>query len=150
MARAFAVVFGVLVLIVALSVAAIEYLPGTLYFPIVKFRHGNELDVTFLGTGFANIEACTMKSGELSKLLKESRAGTITAVCIRGLDDESRKVLSRTPLDAPSIRMQNGVVVVFRSREPRLSLETCVQSEAASHAFSVEKRLTCIPAGKSR
>lgn len=150
MLRTFAVVFGVLALIVALSAAAIEYLPGTLYFPIVKFRHGSELDITFLGAGFADIEACTIKSGELSKPLQESRAGIVTTACIRGLDGESRKVLSREPLDAPSIRMQNGVVVVFQSREPRISLDACVQSEAASKAFSVEKRLICIPAGRSR
>lgn len=150
MLRTFAVVFGVLVMIAALSVAAIEYLPATLYFPIVKLRQGSELDVTFLGTGFADIEACTMKSDELAKPLKVSRAGIITVACARGLDDESRKLMSRAALDVPTIRMRNGVAIVFRSREPGLSLDACLQSEAASHALSVEKRLTCIPAGKPR
>jgi hypothetical protein len=150
MLRTFSVVFAVLALIATLSGAAIEYLPATLYFPIVRLHSGGELEVTFFGTGFANIEACTIKSDELVKPLKESRAGTITAACIRGLDDESRKLLSRSALDAPSIRMQNGVVIVFRSREPQLSLEACKQSEVASHVFSVEKRFKCIPAGNPR
>ncbi|MFY9327270.1 MAG: hypothetical protein WAO76_04505 [Georgfuchsia sp.] len=146
MLRTFAIVFGVLALIAALSVAAIEYLPATLYFPIVRLHSGNELDVTFLGTGSANIEACAMKSDELARPLKASRAGIITVACARGLDDETRKLLSRTLLDMPTIRMSNGVVIVFRSREPQLALDACLQSEAASRSFSVEKRLTCIPA----
>ncbi|WP_220636202.1 hypothetical protein [Georgfuchsia toluolica] len=150
MLRTFAVVFGVLALIVALSAAAIEYLPATLYFPIVRLHSGGELDVTFLGAGFANSEACATKSDELAKPLKASRAGIITAACARGLDDESRKLLSRAALDVPTVRMQNGVVIVFQSREPRLSLAACLQSEAASRSFGVERRLKCIPAGNPR
>ena len=150
MPRIFSVILAVLALIAALSVAAIEYLPATLYFPVVNLHSGAGLDVTFLGTGYTNSAACTSKSDELAKPLQQSRAGTITAACVRGLDEESRKLLSKSALDAPSIRMQNGVLIVFRSREPQLSLEACKQSEVASLVLSVEKRLKCIPAGNPR
>lgn len=146
-----AVALGMFALIAALFAAAIEYLPSTLYFPIVRVRNGAELEVTFLGTGFADIAACMNKSDELAKPLKENRAGLVlTTACIQGLDAELRKWLSRKPLDVPSIRMRNGTLIIYQARDPQLSLAVCKQSEAASLTLSADKRLTCIPAGNAR
>lgn len=149
--RSLALVFGTLTLIAALSVAAIRYLPDTLHYPVVKLRSGTEFEVIFLGNGVANIAACTRKTSELARPLRDSNAGLdISTNCWQGLDVESRKLLSNAPLTTPSARMGNGVTVIYRSRDPNVALLACRQSEAASRPLEPGKLVRCVEPGKPR
>lgn len=144
--------FLVLGVTVALTAAAIEFLPRTLYFPNVEFSTPEGFKIVFLRHAAADARSCEQQLGRMTNALRPGCANcTLRERCLRGLDDEQRKVLSREPLPLPSARNSAGTTAItFSAPDPKLALVACQLSEQQSAAQSADQRLRCFPAGASR
>ena len=139
-------------LTVALSAAAIEWLPQTLYFPTVTYSTPDDLRVTLLQTGRRDGESCRTATAPLARAIRASYSGAlVTEECSRGLTDEKRTALSRSPLTVPSARTADGAITTtFASADSMLSLEACRQTERLSAVNPAPRRVRCYPAGMNR
>jgi hypothetical protein len=146
------VAFLVLGVTAALTAAAIEFLPRTLYFPNVEFSTPEGYKIVFLRRAAADQRSCEQQVGRIASALRPGCVNcTLRERCLRGLDDEQRKALSREPLPLPSARNLAGVTAItFSAPDPKLALMACQMSERQSAAQPADQRLRCFPAGVSR
>ena len=147
----YAIAVALVTLTLGLTWAAIEFMPLGLHFPVVTFSVPGQLEMTFIAPGDADSKACARKAGEIATPLKTAAPGLpIVANCTAGLTADIRKFLSRAPIDAPSVRMADGTVVVYRAGASDLALAACKQSEAATSTQPEAKRVVCRLAGSPR
>ena len=138
----------VLGLTAALTAAAIEFLPETLYFPVVEYTTPENIQIALFKNGELDQSSCEQSAGKVVIAIRAS-CPTCKMVerCFRGLDAERRKVLSREPLSTPSVRMPGGeLTMTLSTRDPQLALGVCQQIERQSASRRVDQRLRCFPA----
>ena len=142
----------VLGLTAALTAAAIEFFPETLYFPVVEYSTPEDIRIALFRNGELEQSSCEQGASLVASAIRTScPACKIAERCIRGLDDERRKILSREPLATPSARMPGGkLTMVVSAGDPKLALGVCQQTERQSAALPVDKRLRCFPALSAR
>ncbi len=71
--------------------------------------------------------------------------------CVRGLDAEQRKILSREPLATPSLRTQDGrLTMTIAAADPEVALSVCRLAAEQTATRTADKRLLCSPALASR
>jgi hypothetical protein len=142
----------VLGLTAALTAAAIEYLPETLYFPVVEYSAPENIRIAFYKNGELDQSSCQQAAGKVAIAI---RAGCpsckVVERCPRGLDAERRKILSREPLSTPSVRQQGGkLTMTVATADPQLALGVCRQTERQTATQPVDQRLRCFPASVPR
>lgn len=144
--------FLVLGITAALTAAAIEFLPRTLYFPSVEFSTPEGIKIVFLRHAAADQRSCEQQVGRMTNALRPACANcTLRDRCLRGLDDEQRKFFSHEPVSLPSARNTAGsTAIMFSAPDPKLALVACQLSEQQSAAQPADQRLRCFPAGVSR
>ena len=142
------VIFG---LIVILAVAAIEFLPETLYFPVVEYTTPENVHVVMLKNGEPDKSGCEKSAGKLVSAIRANCPNCkYVGRCSRGLDDAQKKILSKEPLSVPSLRMQRGnLIMTISAEDPRLALSVCKVAEQQTASQAAETRLTCFPATSS-
>jgi hypothetical protein len=142
----------VLGLTAALTAAAIEFLPETLYFPVVEYSTPENIQIALFRNGELDLSSCDRVAGKVATAIRGGcPACKVAERCVRGLDGGHRKVLSREPLAAPSVRMPGGkLTMTFSSVDPQLALSVCRQTETQSALQPVEQRLRCFPALAAR
>ena len=142
----------ILGLTVLLTAAAIEFLPQTLYFPVVEYSASENIRISLLKNGELDKSACEQTLSQVAKLIRASCPScTILEHCFRGLDAERRRILSREPISMPSARIPGGgLTMTFSTQDPQLALELCRQTEQQSATRSVDQRLRCFPASAPR
>ena len=138
----------VLGLTAALTAAAIEFLPATLYFPVVEYSTPEDIRIALFKNGELDRSSCERGVAKVATAVRGSCPNCKVAErCIRGLDAERRMILSREPLSIPSVRMPGGkLTLTFSTRDPQLALGACEQTERQSASLPVDQRLRCYPA----
>lgn len=138
----------VLVLASLLTAAAIQFLPETLYFPVVEYSASGNGRIALLKNGELDRSSCEQAASRVANAIR-ANCPTCQVVerCFRGLDAERRKILSNEPLSTPSARIAGGkLTMTFSSGNPRLALDVCRQLERQTAAQPVDQRLRCFPA----
>lgn len=135
-----------------LTAAAIEFLPRTLYFPVVDFFAPSGVQTTFLEPGHTKVLDCEHRLDEVTKSLRAvCSACKVVQRCVQGLTSAQRRALSHEPFPAPSARATNApLTVVFAATDPNLAMSACRQAETMSASQPAESRLRCFPAGTPR
>ena len=136
----------------ALTAAAIEYLPETLHFPVVEYSTPESIRIALFKNGELDRASCELGVAKVAAAIRKGCPGCKVAErCVRGLDAERRKILSREPLSTPSVRMPGGrLTMTFSTSDPQLALGVCQQSELQSASLPVDQRLRCFPALAAR
>jgi hypothetical protein len=135
-----------------LTAAAIEFLPHTVFFPLVALSAPGGLQVTFLQPGRAERADCEKIVAEIAQAHRASCAECkVNFQCTQGLSADQRSVLSREPIAMPSARMAGGALTItFSAADANLALAACRQSEQQSAAQAASANLRCFPAGVAR
>ena len=138
----------ILGLAVALTAAAIEFLPDTLYFPIIEYAAPENIRVALLKHGELDRSTCEQTASRVASTIRaHCPACRVVGRCLHGLDAEHRRILSREPLATPSARIAGGkLTMTFSSPDPQLALAVCRQTERQTAAQPVDQRLRCFPA----
>lgn len=138
----------VLGLTAALTAAAIEFLPETLYFPVVEYTTPENIQIAFFKNGELGQSSCQQAAGKVAIAIRANcPACKVVERCFRGLDAERRKILSREPLSTPSVRQQGGkLTMTLVTEDPQLALGVCWQTERQTASQPVDQRLRCFPA----
>jgi hypothetical protein len=135
-----------------LTAAAIEFLPRTLYFPVVVFIAPSGVQTTFLQPGQTKEHDCEHMLGEATKSLRAvCGACKVVQRCVQGLSAAQRRALSHEPIPQPSARAANAsLTAVYAATDPNLATSACRQAEQMSASLPAESRLRCFTAGASR
>ena len=138
----------ILGLTMALTTAAIEFLPATLYFPVIEYAAPENIRVALLKNGELEQSTCEQTASQVASAIRaHCPACRVDGRCFRGLDAERRKILSREPLATPSARIAGGkLTMTFASQDPQLALAVCRQTERQTAAQPVDQRLRCFTA----
>lgn len=138
----------VLGLTVLLSAAAIEFLPETMYFPVVEYSTPEKIRVALFKNGELDKTGCETGARQVADAVRAiCPACKVAGRCVRGLDAERRKILSREPLATPSVRQQGGTLTMtFATEDPELAMGVCRQTELQTASQPVDHRLHCFPA----
>jgi hypothetical protein len=138
----------VLSLTAALTAAAIEFLPQTLYFPVVEYTTPEAIRIGLYKNGELEQSACAQAAAKVATAIRAScPACKVVEQCVRGLDAERRKILSREPLSMPSVRQEGGkLTMTLSTADPQLALGVCQQTERQSASLPADQRLRCSPA----
>jgi hypothetical protein len=138
----------ILGLAMALTAAAIEFLPQTLYFPVIEYTAPGNIRIAVFRNGELERSSCERAESRVAAAIRANcPACRIAQSCFRGLDARRRKILSREPLSTPSARIAGGkLTMTFSSRNPRLALAVCRQIARETAAQPADRRLHCFPA----
>lgn len=138
----------ILGLTLMLTAAAIEFLPETLYFPVVEYSMPENIQFTLLKNGELDKSSCEQGAGQVAHAIRTScPACKVIERCLRGLDAERRKILARDPLSTPSARLPGGkLTMTISAADPQLALAVCRQTEAQTASRPADQRLLCFPA----
>lgn len=131
-----------------LTAAAIEYLPETLYFPVVEYATPEHIRIALYKNGEPELSACEQGASKVAVAIRAGCPGCkVVERCFRGLDAGRRNILSREPLSTPSVRAPGGkLTMTFSAVDPQLALGVCEQSERLSAAQPAGQRLRCFAA----
>lgn len=142
----------VLGLTAALTAAAIEFLPETLYFPVVEYSTPETIQIALFKNGELDQSKCRQAAAKVAIAIHANCPNCkVVERCLRGLDAERRKILSREPLATPSVRMPGGkLTMTLSTRDPPLALGVCRQTERQSASQPADQRLHCFPALAAR
>ncbi len=142
----------ILGLTAALTAAAIEFLPETLYFPVVEYATAENIQIALFKNGEFDQSSCEQSTGKLALAIRAScPTCKVVERCFRGLDAERRKIVSREPLSTPSVRMPGGkLTMTVSTGDQQLALGVCRQIERQSASRRVDQRLRCFPALAAR
>lgn len=142
----------IVIVTVMLIVAAIEFLPATLYFPMVEYTTPGNIRFVMLKHGEQDESRCEKNVRAIESAVRASCADCKPVTqCVRGLDAEQRKILSREPLATPSLRTQDGrLTMTVAAADPQLALTVCRLTEEQTASRTADKRLICYPASAPR
>lgn len=142
----------ILGLTMLLTAAAIEFLPETLYFPVVEYATPENMQVALLKNGELDRSSCEQGARHVAQAIRAScPACKVVERCFRGLDAGRRKILSQEPLSTPSVRQQGGkLTMTLATADPQLALAVCRQTEQQTASQPADQRLRCFPALAAR
>jgi hypothetical protein len=135
-----------------LSAAAIEFLPATLYFPVVEYSMPGEIQIAMLRYGELDMPRCERS---MNQLVAGARVSCPTCKyverCVRGLDAAHRRVLSREALATASLRTQNSnLTLTVSSTNQELALSVCRLVAEQAAVLTTGQRLLCFPPSTPR
>lgn len=142
----------ILGLTLMLTAAAIEFLPETLYFPVVEYSTPENIQFALLKNGELDKSSCEHRARQVANAIRAScPACKVVERCYRGLDAERRKILARDPLATPSARLPGGKLsMTISAADPQLALVVCRQTEQQTATQPADQRLRCFPASAPR
>ncbi|MFH1603765.1 MAG: hypothetical protein ABIH03_07645 [Pseudomonadota bacterium] len=134
------------------TAAVIAFLPETLYFPVIEYTTPENIGFKLLKNGELDRSGCERGAHAIAQAIVASCPNCkVVERCIRGLDAERRKILSRAPLPTPSIRTRDGkVAMTISAGDPQLALSVCRASEQQGASKPLDQRPFCFPAFADR
>ncbi len=143
---------AVVIVTVMLALAAVEFLPGTLYFPVVEYLAPGNIRFVMLKHGEPDPSGCEKTARDIERTVRANCADCRPVKrCVRGLDAEHRKILSREPLATPSLRTQDGrLTMTVSAADPEVALSVCRLAAEQTASRTLDKRLLCFPALAAR
>lgn len=138
----------ILGLVILLTTVAIEFLPETLYFPVVEYSASGNVQIVLFKNGELERSGCTQVASQLANaILASCPTCKVIERCLRGLDAERSKILARDPLAMPSARLPGGkLTMTISAADPQLALDVCRQTEQQTASKAADQRLRCFPA----
>ena len=124
---------------------------NTLYYPYIEISVPGNVEMTFLFNGRRNKTSCeTVVSNVTASMLTvcptcQSKAQQ----CLNALDPQQERMLSAEPLDAPSVRLQDGVMT-YHAATPAIALAVCEESAKQTSAHAEAGRAICYPPQTTR
>ncbi len=142
----------ILGLTLMLTAAAIEFLPETLYFSVIEYSTPENIRFALLKNGELDKSSCEQGISQVAHAIRASCPNCkIVERCVRGLDAERRKILSRESLSTPSVRLPGGkLTMTISAADTQLALGVCRASEQQTASQPVDQRLHCFPALAAR
>ena len=152
LSRSVKIAAGVVGAIAILVVCAMQFLPATLYFPVVDYSVPGNIRFVMRENGALEKSRCEGRTEEIARQIRvKCPTCAITQTCSRGLDAEAKRVLSREPLPGPSVRSENGKLTMTISMDdPQVALAVCRQLQAQTTSLPADAKLRCFPAGVRR
>jgi len=144
--------FVVVIVTAILVLAAIEFLPRTSYFPVVEYTTPGNIRFVTLKQGEPDQSGCEKSASDIESAVRASCADCKPVKrCVRGLDAEQRKILSRDPLATPSLRTQDGrLTTTVSAADPEVALSVCRLAAEQTASQTADRRLLCSPASAPR
>ena len=143
---------GLPILIVGLTIlltaAAVEFLPETLFFPVVEYSAPGNIRIALHTNGELDRSSCERGTRKVANAIRTNCPScNVVERCFRGLDAERRKILARDPLAAPSARLPGGkLTMTIWAADAQLALDVCRQTEQQTAPQPLDRRLRCFPA----
>jgi hypothetical protein len=136
----------------ALTAAVIEFLPQTVFFPLVQLSAPGGMQMTFLQPGRTERAACDKIADDIVRAFGGKCPDCkIFHDCVRSLTADQRQALSREPIAQPSARMESGAMTItFAAADPNFAMAACRESEKQSAGQAAGAQLRCYPAGAPR
>jgi hypothetical protein len=130
------------------TAAAIQFLPETLYFPVVEYSASEDLRVALFKTGELDRSNCERTTRLVANNIRANcPTCKIAQRCERGLQVEHRDVLSNEPLSIPSLRSPGGkLTMTISASDTQAALDVCRQMEQQLASRPADQRLRCYPA----
>lgn len=144
---------GAIVAAIALSAwLVVELVPETLHFPVVKYSTPDGARFGVFLPGEMDGERCGKRAAPIvSSVGSSCPVCTVTQLCTSGLDAAHRQILSRSPLETPSLRAADGKLTMTVSAGDSAAAESyCRLIEAQSSSQPPNARLRCFPGGSAR
>lgn len=132
--------------------AAIAEFRSRLYYPSVKVRAQEGMEIAFLfggRTDRARCEALAANVGD-SVLAVCPACKIAEKTCLVTLEPQQQKALSTEPLDLPSARLADGGVTTYRSPSADMALGACRESERQASLRVGPGRVICYPPNAAR
>ncbi len=135
-----------------LTAAAIEFLPQTVFFPLVELSVPGGLQVTYLQPGHTERAECETIVAEIARgFVANCQGCKLVYRCAQGLAADQRRALSHEPIVQHSARTASGALTItFAAADANLALAACRQVEQQSAAQPAIAQLRCFPAGAPR
>ena len=142
----------ILVLTGGLTVAAIIFLPETLYFPEIEFSTPDKLVIRILQRGQLDKNSCDETINKLKGVIRIKCADCkYVQRCTRGLDEERKRVMSHEPIGIPSARIAGGTLTMtFAADNSQLALNVCRAVAQGTAGGKPGERMSCYAAGDFR
>lgn len=136
---------------VILTLGAVPVLRGTLFYPSMTVLTSQDLRLEFSSYGVTDSQKCKANiDSQAAALLQNCPACRITEkLCVTAPAAAFFKPLSEEPLEAPSTRHADGVIL-YLSTLPGFALAVCRESEKLTAQAEAGKRLRCYPAAAPR
>jgi FlaA1/EpsC-like NDP-sugar epimerase len=114
-------------------------------YPYLVLSAPGNVDLVFLFSGRRDQASCERLATNVSNgVLAACPACRVREKkCLDALDERQRLLLSEKPLDVPSARLADGGVIAFLSRDARLALESCRESEKQATSQPASGRVVC-------
>lgn len=142
--------FVIVILAAVLGWGAIEFIPGTLFFPVVNYSTPENVRFAVLKTGETTSQRCQQTLKQLSASIRAAcPACTSVELCYQGLDGERKTILSREPLGIPSARSA-AITITVSAPDAAVGQAVCELMEKQSATQPVAARLRCYPAFVNR
>lgn len=127
---AFIVIFAVALLVP--TIAIFGYEDGAQY-PYLEVDTDNKITTTFLFEQRNDEHSCRRVLHEMARRIVSvcQSCEVIESKCLGSLNPEQRRLLSAEPLDSPSARLENAIVV-YKSLDSEAALAGCKESERLS------------------
>ncbi len=143
---------ALVILTVVLGWAAIEFVPSTLFFPVVHYSTPEAIRFSVLKTGELTTQRCEQALKDLSRGIRSAcPACTLVERCHRGLDEERKAILSGEPLPMPSARnAARTITVTVSAPDSAVGHALCELMAKQSSSQPIAQRLRCYPASTDR
>jgi FlaA1/EpsC-like NDP-sugar epimerase len=132
---------------IAAGIGAFSELRTQSYYPFIKIRAPDAVEIDFLFVGSRQRADCETIAGTVvNSILSVCPTCSIqTRICLDKLSPEQKSILSSEPLAIPSARMVNGSVTTYRSFNASAALSACKESERQSALRGNTGRVLCYP-----
>lgn len=118
-------------LIAALVWLSLEFLPATGFFPMVRIDVAPGTRLEFLLNGHAEVADCQARVAAMQAAVgKNCPSCRITTECRQGLDAAHRRALGGAALDATSLRISGGTLLVHAA-DTETAMQICAGVRAA-------------------
>ena len=134
-----------------LTLLAVLLLRDTLHYPRLTMTVGSEMQIDIVRHGIIDAPVCRARLSQLVETItKGCPPCRITASsCATTPSPDLLQWLSSAPLDLPSTRLADGVVV-YRSTTPGLADASCAESQRQAASMPAAPQVRCFTAGARR
>lgn len=144
---------GAIAAAIALSAwVAVELVPETLHFPVVKYSTPDGARFGVYLPGEPDGERCAKRAAAIvSSVGANCPVCAVTQLCTSGLDGAHREILSRSSLETPSLRAADGkLTMTVSASDPAAAESLCRLIEAQSSSQPPNARLRCYASRSAR
>lgn len=125
--------WGVALLVVIFSVAAVSLQKPRTHYPEVVIQAPDKIQVTMLLQSHSSDSQCMTATRTIASTMKNTcpDCAVVQARCLDNLNPRQHMLLSGQTVDVPMMRIPRGVLT-FEATEPAIAAQTCLESARQS------------------